>query len=133
MDIYVANGRGYSVIDKGQKESKEIDYIEIDSIFSPILGVSYRVENVRVGKMTNWDKLILEIKTDGTILIEDAFNQAVNILIEQFNSIVGLSNKKSTKKTDAGDGEEIDISEDQVEEIEKVKPKRATRAKKVKE
>lgn len=133
MDIYVANGRGYSVIDidKEKKEVKEIDYIEIDSIFSPILGVSYRVENVRVGKMTNWDKLILEIKTDGTILIEDAFNQAVNTLIEQFNSIVNLSNKKNVKKSDVI--EEIDISEKQEDKPELVKPKKTTRAKKVKE
>ncbi len=94
MEIYVSRGRGYSLIDKDKKESKEVNYMEMDSVFSPISLVSYNVENVRVGKMTNWDKLVLEIKTDGTISIEDAFSQAVEILLSQFKALAGKEEEK---------------------------------------
>lgn len=113
MEIYVASGRGYVLADKNKKEVKEVDYINIDSVFSPVIGVSYKIENVRVGKMTNWDKLILDIETDGTILVKDAFENSVKILIEQFNSLInvigsgvslndneGEKNKKVVEKDD---------------------------------
>jgi len=67
----------------------------MDSVFSPILSVGINVENTRVGKMTNWDKLILDIVTDGTISVEEAFTKSVETLIEQFNSLL-----KSEKKID---------------------------------
>lgn len=104
MDIYVSKGRGYYLSEKGKKESKEVDYMEIDSIFSPIVSVSYKIENVRVGKMTNWDKLILDIKTDGTISVKDAFNRSVKILIDQFNSLIGLEDNETEEK------KEVEIS-----------------------
>ncbi len=94
MEIYVDNGRGYSLADKGNKKKADIDYIDIDSIFSPITAVSYRVENVRVGKMTNWHKLILDIKTDGSISVKDAFEQSAEILIEQFNALIDKKKKE---------------------------------------
>ena len=97
MDIYVSIGRGYSFAEKNKKEIKEIDYIDIDSIFSPILGVSLKVDNVRVGKMTNWDKLILNVDTDGTISIEQAFNDSVKILIEQFDSLISIKHEEAKK------------------------------------
>jgi len=106
MEIYVAKGRGYSLVEKNKKDSKEIDYIEIDSIFSPILAVSAKVENVRVGKMTNWDKLVLDVETDGTLTVKDAFEKSVNILIEQFSSLISLNEEKSVKKEGKEEKEE---------------------------
>jgi DNA-directed RNA polymerase subunit alpha len=87
-DIFVSRGMGYEPIEARENKSKEIGYIEMDAVFSPILKVGVRVENVRVGKMTNWDKLILNITTDGTITPKDAFKQAVKILIEQFTALL---------------------------------------------
>lgn len=87
MEIYVSQGRGYRPVENIENENKEIGYIEMDSIFSPVLSVSVKVENTRVGKMTNWDKLIIDIITDGTITPREAFLEAVVILIEQFNSL----------------------------------------------
>ncbi len=89
MEIFVSCGKGYETIESREEEKHEVGYIEIDSIFSPVLSVSVNIENVRVGKMTNWDKLILDITTDGTITPEQAFKQAVKILIEQFNALIG--------------------------------------------
>jgi len=89
MEIYVSQGRGYRPVESIEKENREIGYIEIDSIFSPVLSVSVKVENARVGKMTNWDKLVLDIVTDGTISPKEAFEQSTKILIEQFSSLLG--------------------------------------------
>lgn len=89
MEIYVTTGRGYQTVDERLEKQNEIGYIEIDSIFSPVVAVSINVESVRVGKMTNWDKLVLDITTDGIINAEEAFNQSVEILIDQFKSLIG--------------------------------------------
>jgi len=86
-EIYVNRGLGYETIENRENKEKEIGYIEMDSLFSPVLGVGIKVENVRVGKMTNWDKLILDVKTDGTMTPEEAFNKSVDILLAQFNAL----------------------------------------------
>lgn len=88
MEIFVSRGRGYETIETREKPGKnETGYIEMDSIFSPILSVGIKVEPVRVGKMTNWDKLILDILTDGTITPEEGFKKSVEILIKQFSAL----------------------------------------------
>lgn len=87
MEIFVSRGLGYVTVESRESDKHEIGYIEMDSIFSPILSVGVKVENVRVGKMTNWDKLILDLETDGTITPEEAFTGAVEILISQFSSL----------------------------------------------
>jgi DNA-directed RNA polymerase subunit alpha len=88
MEIFIQPGRGYRLVE-GSRKNAEIGYIEMDAIFSPILSVSISVDNVRVGKMTNWDKLILDVKTDGTITFEDAFKETVKILVDQFSALLG--------------------------------------------
>ncbi len=120
MEIYVANGRGYLLPEKNKKDGKEVDYMEIDSIYTPVIGVSYKVENVRVGKMTNWDKLVLDIKTNGTISVEDAFNQSVQILIDQFNALTTLKDNEKLE----------DISDVAVEDAITVETKEEVSAKK---
>jgi DNA-directed RNA polymerase subunit alpha len=127
MEIYIANGRGYVLAEKNKKEVKEVDYIDIDSIFSPVIGVSYKVENVRVGKMTNWDKLILDIKTDGSISVKEAFENSVKILIEQFNSLIGITEAVSSSD-DSGD-----VVVEKTEEEKPKKSKAKAKAKKDKE
>ena len=101
MEIFVSCGKGYETIESREEEKHEVGYIEIDSIFSPVLSVSVNIENVRVGKMTNWDKLILNIITDGTITPEQAFKQAGEILIEQFNALIGEKAENRKQKTES--------------------------------
>ncbi|MDD3711520.1 MAG: DNA-directed RNA polymerase subunit alpha [Patescibacteria group bacterium] len=122
MEISVSNGRGYALAERNSKETKEVDYIDIDSIFSPVLGVSYKVENVRVGKMTNWDKLVLDIKTDGTISVREAFEESVKILIDQFNSLIGLEKKEQKIEEESNDQEDEEVEEKE-EKKEKKSPK----------
>lgn len=123
MEIFVSRGRGYETIESREKVKHEIGYIEIDSIFSPVLAVGIKIENVRVGKMTNWDKLILNITTDGTITAEAAFKQAVEILIEQFGALLGETKTAKVREISegaaAGAGEKTVASEEAEEKPKK--------------
>ncbi len=131
MEIYVQPGRGYHMPEVAKKESKELGYIEIDSIFSPVLLVSIDVENIRVGKMTNWDKLIIDVKTDGTIDFEQAFNESVKILIDQFGALLPES-IRAEALAEAKEEPVVEIIEESevAPEDEEAKPKKAKKAKK---
>ncbi|HEX5796899.1 MAG TPA: DNA-directed RNA polymerase subunit alpha [Candidatus Saccharimonadales bacterium] len=89
MDIVVEKGRGYRAIDESNNKKVLSDMIAIDSIFSPVLRVRYKVENTRVGQMTDLDKLILTVETDGTITPRDAFEEAAAILVNQYTALAG--------------------------------------------
>jgi len=95
MEIFVHAGRGYRMTEGTKRENREIGYIEIDSIYSPVTLVSINVENTRVGKMTNWDKLVLNIKTDGTISPEESFREAVKILVDQYSSFLTAAGEEA--------------------------------------
>jgi len=132
-EIFLKEGRGYKMSEGTKKENREIGYIEIDSIFSPVIVVSISVENTRVGKMTNWDKLILDVKTDGTITPETAFNEAVEVLVNQYSALI-----PKTETEVAAELEEAIEPEDEVfgaapEEMEvKVKEEKKEKKEKVK-
>lgn len=127
MEIFVSNGRGYEMVENRPKVKKEIGYIEIDSMYTPVIAAGLSVENVRVGNMVNWDKLILRILTDGTITPKQAFIDASQILIDQFTSIANLSSDSvSTDQIETNDTTEIiadpEVIETQIEiEAEKEK------------
>ncbi len=120
IEIFVKAGRGYKMVDASKKESKEIGYLEVDSIFSPVTSVSLDVDNARVGKMTNWDKLILDIKTDGTISPEEAFNKSVEILVDQFSALIPGRMKKAKTESE----EEKEEKEGKSEKEEKIEEKK---------
>lgn len=90
MEIFVRRGVGYETIESREEKKNELGYIDVDSIYSPVFTVGLDVENVRVGKMVNWEKLVLEIETDGTMTAEEAFKTSAAILIEQLNAVVAL-------------------------------------------
>jgi DNA-directed RNA polymerase subunit alpha len=79
-EIEIKTGRGYCPGEQNKKEEQPIGVIPIDSLFSPVSLVKYAVENTRVGQITDYDKLILEIWTDGRITPDDALKQAASIL-----------------------------------------------------
>ena len=99
MEIFVSSGFGYETIENRENKEKEIGYIEIDSIFSPVLSVGIDVENTRVGKNTNWDRLTLDIVTNGVSSPEQAFEDSVKILINQFNSVADLITNDNSIET----------------------------------
>lgn len=89
LEITCEKGRGYVTTEMRRDEKLPLGTIAIDSIFTPIKKVHYQIENTRVGRMTNFDKIILDITTDGTVDPEDALTQASQILIDHFNVLAG--------------------------------------------
>lgn len=85
-DIIIESGSGYIPADT--RSSTEVGMIPLDASFSPIVRVNYKVEETRVGRLTNFDKLTLEVWTDGTIKAKDAVVQAADILVSYFSQIV---------------------------------------------
>ncbi len=90
MELEVSKGLGYVPIEQQEREEKEIGVIVIDAVYTPIRRVNYEVENARVGKRTDYNKITLEIVTDGSITPEEAFAKAVSILVEQFSALIGI-------------------------------------------
>lgn len=84
MEIIVQKGRGYVPVEMREGEKLEIGMIAVDAIFTPMRSVNFEVENVRVGQMTNYDKLTLTLETDGTISGPEALDLASQILVEHF-------------------------------------------------
>lgn len=93
MEMIVANGRGYVPANENKKyiENNKLGYIAIDALYSPIERVSYEVEAARVGQDANYDKLIMNVYTNGSIRPEEAMALAAKITIEHMNIITNLS------------------------------------------
>ena len=84
LELTINKGRGYVPAEENQNPNDAIDVIAIDSIYTPIVNVKYAIENYRVEQKTDYEKLILEITTDGSILPKDALKEAAKILIHHF-------------------------------------------------
>lgn len=93
MEITLDKGRGYVSADRNKTflTDNVIGVLAVDSIYTPVLKVNYTVENTRVGQITDFDKLSLEVWTNGVVLAEEAVSIASKILIEHFNLFLGLS------------------------------------------
>lgn len=87
MEISVSTGRGYVPVERRKDEKLPIGTISVDSIFTPVKKVHYEVENTRVGGMTNFDKLIMEVTTDGSLEPSEALGKAAKILLEHFSLV----------------------------------------------
>lgn len=98
MEIMVRQGRGYVPIEEREDEKKEIGVIAIDSVFTPVRSVGYRVEDVRVGQKTNYDKLTLNLETDSTIDPAEAVRQSAQILLDHFNLVLNMEEGGKRKK-----------------------------------
>jgi len=91
MEISVAKGRGYVGADKNKKDDQPIGIIPIDSLFSPVTKVNFRVEDTRVGQQTDYDKLTIEVWTDKTIAPDEAVSASARILSDYLNLFIGLT------------------------------------------
>ncbi|MEX0919707.1 MAG: DNA-directed RNA polymerase subunit alpha, partial [Candidatus Saccharimonadales bacterium] len=105
MTLQVEKGRGYQTVDE-QTQQLSVGMIGLDALFSPIKKVRYKVENTRVGQVTDLDKLIISIETDNSIAPREALEQAATILVNQFNTIAGGNTV-----------EEIEEVEEEVEDL----------------
>lgn len=115
MEFKIEKGVGYLPVEQQENEKAEIGTIGVDAIFTPIKLVNYKVENMRVGKMTNYDKLTLEIETDGSRTPEEAFKEAVILLVKHFDLFGEFAETK--------EAEEIFVIEDLKKEAKKEEKK----------
>ncbi len=95
LEIVLEKNKGYRPADENVAENEPIGVIPFDTIFSPIRRVSFNVENTRVGQVTNFDKLIIDIKTNGSIHPEDALSQASKIINDYMALLINLSDNSS--------------------------------------
>jgi DNA-directed RNA polymerase subunit alpha len=100
MDLAVEVGRGYRTIEENTAK-KASDMIALDAVFSPVLRVRYKVENTRVGQVTDLDKLLLTVDTDGSITPRDAFEEAAAVLVNQYTALAGKTRVASPETNDA--------------------------------
>ena len=99
MEITLSHGRGYVSADRNKTAQTAIGVIPVDSIYTPVYKVNYTVENTRVGNMTDFDKLTLEVWTDGTISPRDAVSLGAKILCDHFSLFTDLSDAMGSKST----------------------------------
>lgn len=138
IEFFVRKGKGYLPTEMREKEKLELGTIAIDALFTPVLSVGFKVENVRVGQMTNYNKVILTIETDGSITAQDAVAEASKILVDHYRLLSGgaegegsptstsafVSGDELASLVDATEGDESD------EEGEENQPKKRGRPKK---
>lgn len=96
MDLVVETGRGYRTIEEGSAK-KASDHVALDAVFSPVVRVRYKVENTRVGQMTDLDKLIITIDTDGSITPREAFEESAAILVNQYMALAGQTRVEASE------------------------------------
>jgi DNA-directed RNA polymerase subunit alpha len=113
VEMYVMNGRGYRMAEENVQQEREIGVIPIDSSFSPVVRVKYEIEDTRVGQRTNYDKLVMEIWTNGTVSPQMALVEGAKILRKHLNPFIqyaepgpeiGIEDKPETVST----GDQVD-------------------------
>ena len=96
MELTITKGRGYIGADKNKKEDTPIGVIAVDSIYTPVERVNLTVENTRVGQVTDYDKLTLDVFTNGTLAPDEAISLAAKVLSEHLNLFIDLSESAKT-------------------------------------
>ena len=120
MELTITNGRGYVSADKNKSDDLPIGVIAVDSIYTPVERVNMAVENTRVGQMTDYDKLTLEIYTNGTLDPDEAVSLAAKVLSEHLNLFIDLSENAKTAEVmvEQENNEKEKVLEMNIDELE---------------
>lgn len=121
MEFLVDTGEGFVVADEIEKKDWSVDYIAVDAIYTPIRKVSYHVEDTMVGRMTDFDKLTLNVETDGSVEIRDAISYAVELLKYHLDPFLEIGNKMESLRGDLEEEEEEEEGQEQGEDIMNLK------------
>jgi DNA-directed RNA polymerase subunit alpha len=124
MEIMVGRGRGFKPVEEKDKKNYSLGTIAIDSVYNPVKDVGYKVDYMRVGDITNYEKLIVNIETNGTIAPEDAIKQSVQILMD-YMSVIIAGNAVEQVQQEAQ--EEIEEKTEPIEEPEEEPEKKTKR------
>jgi len=117
IDIVVELGRGYRTIEEGAV-NKDSNMIVMDALFGPVTRVRYKVENTRVGQITDLDKLIMTIDTDGSITPSDAFEEAAAILVNQYTALAGQTRIEASEPLSASNFDGSDVNDENSDSAE---------------
>jgi len=98
MELYVSSGKGYVPADRNRPDDAPIGLIPVDAIFSPVKRVAYRVENTREGQILDYDKLTLDVETDGTVSPDDAVAYAARILQDQLQIFINFEEPRQIEQ-----------------------------------
>ncbi|WP_067139648.1 DNA-directed RNA polymerase subunit alpha [Oceanivirga salmonicida] len=122
MEFLVDSGEGFVVSDEISKEGWELDFLAVDAIYTPIKKVNYTVKDTMVGRVTNYDKLMLEIVTDGSVEIHDALSYAVELLQVHIKPFTNIGSSMAKYRGDAEEEiieeEENDYTDLKIEELQ---------------
>lgn len=120
VELTITKGRGYVTADKNKSEDQPIGVIPVDSIYTPVERVNLKVENTRVGNVTDFDKLTLEVWTDGTLSPDEAVSLAAKVLSEHLNLFIDLSEnaKNAEVMVEKEDDEKEKVLEMSIDELE---------------
>ncbi|SJZ98628.1 DNA-directed RNA polymerase subunit alpha [Cetobacterium ceti] len=110
MEFLVDTGEGFVVSEDIEKKDWPVDYIAVDAIYTPIRKVSYAIEDTMVGRMTDFDKLTLDVETDGSVAIRDAISYAVELLKLHLDPFLDLGNRMDHLRVDIEEEEETTSS-----------------------
>lgn len=121
MEFLVDTGEGFVVADEIEKKDWSVDYIAVDAIYTPIRKVSYHVEDTMVGRMTDFDKLTLNVETDGSVEIRDCISYAVELLKYHLDPFLELGNKMESLRGDLEEEEEEEEGQEQGEDVMNLK------------
>ena len=120
MEMTAEMGRGYTPSDKNKKPNQDISVLPIDSIYTPVTKVNYQVKNTRVGQMVDYDKLIIEVWTDGSLKAHEALSLAAKVMTSHLNLFIDLS--EATKNTqvmiEKEESQKVRVLETSIEELE---------------
>lgn len=94
MELFVEQGRGYAPVENRDTKNLELGTIAVDALYNPVQNIGYSVEHMRVGDITNFERLILTIETDGTLSPESALKNATQTLVDHFNMILSVEVSK---------------------------------------
>lgn len=116
-EVTVERGLGYSAVESRQNQKLSVGVIALDAFFSPVTSVNYKIENMRVGERTDYNRLNLEISTDGTISPSSALHKAANVLKDHFEKVSALEVKtfedETPKKKSKSKKDEDETSEEE--------------------
>jgi DNA-directed RNA polymerase subunit alpha len=121
MELDVNSGRGYVMADQNIDPERPVGSVPVDALFSPVTKVNYTVENTRIGQHTDYDRLIIEVHTDGTISPEDALSYAAKILKDHMQLFITIEEEFESEKVEEVDDETLRIRqllEMRVDELE---------------
>lgn len=121
MEMEINKGLGYIPVEQQIRDNKEIGVIAIDAIYTPIRRVNYLVEDMRVGKKTDFNKITLDIETDGSITPEEAFKKSIEILVNQFSALSEMETLKEEKEKEVIVPEKVEEKKEETKDPLKLK------------